>query len=289
MTKAASRTGALLGPIAVAALALAPEAASADEPARLTANIDGHPMPVFSYHPSGCAAPSILMVFHGNGRTAESYLRSARELADESCFVVYAPLFERDDFPNWAYHRGGLVEDGRLLPESEWTVEMAEELLDWARAQEGRPDAPVYLFGHSAGGQFLSRVAAYALPDDVERIIIANPSTYVMPSEDEAVPYGYGGLPDDEADDWLRDYLAAPITIYLGDEDRGEEDLTMTDQAVRQGADRVDRGEKTFEAARKVAEANGWPFNWTLVHADGVGHSARGMLGADEIIDALGF
>lgn len=264
-------------------------AATGNEVQRVTADIDGEALRVYRYRPDGCAQPAILMVFHGNGRGAKSYLESARQIADQGCFVVYSPLFDRDRFPNWAYHRGGLVDDGQLRPEEDWTVEMADDLLDWARQQEGQPQAALYLFGHSAGAQFLSRVAAYALPDDVRRIVLANPSTYVVPSSDEPVPYGYGGLPDAPAQDWMRDYLAAPITIYLGDEDTGGEDLTMTDAAIRQGRNRRDRGEQIFQRARKVAQDHGWPFNWTLVHADDVGHSARDMLSADEIVRALGF
>lgn len=264
-------------------------AATANEVQRVTADIDGEALRVYRYRPDGCAQPAILMVFHGNGRGAKSYLESARQIADQGCFVVYSPLFDRDRFPNWAYHRGGLVDDGQLRPEEDWTVEMADDLLDWARQQEGQPQAALYLFGHSAGAQFLSRVAAYALPDDVRRIVLANPSTYVVPSSDEPVPYGYGGLPDAPAQHWMRDYLAAPITIYLGDEDTGGEDLTMTDAAIRQGRNRRDRGEQIFQRARMVAQDHGWPFNWTLVHADDVGHSARDMLSADEIVRALGF
>lgn len=276
--------------VMLALAVLMPVAVSADEPVeQVSAEIDGRDMRIYRYHPRGCAAPSILMVFHGNGRAAKSYLDSARGIADRGCFIVYSPLFDRDRFPNWTYHRGGLVEDGKLLPEEDWTVEMVDELMDWARAQEGLPDAPGYLFGHSAGAQFLSRVAAYALPEHVSRIILANPSSYVMPSDDEQVPYGYGGLPEPEAEDWMRDYLAAPITIYLGEEDTGAKDLTTNPPALRQGRNRLDRGERTFEAARDAAAAQGWAFNWTLVYADDVGHSARGMLGAEEMVEALGF
>lgn len=281
--------GLALRSVAAIGLALIPAMAAADQTARLRADIDGHELTVFQYQPRGCAAPSVLMVFHGNGRTAESYLNSAKPLADEACFVIYAPLFDRDRFPNWSYHRGGLVDDGRMRPENEWTVEMADDLVDWVRAQDHGADPPIYLFGHSAGAQFLSRVAAYALPDDVSRIILANPSTYVLPTTDEAAPYGYGGLPGDMTQEWMRDYLAAPITVYLGDEDVGDEDLTMTDAAVRQGINRLDRGQRTFAQAEAIAKQNGWTFNWRLEYADGVGHTARGMLGADDMIEALGF
>ena len=257
---------------------------------RTTATIDGQDLRVFTYHPQNCASPSVLMIFHGNSRSARSYLESAVPLADKSCFALYAPLFDKERFPNWSYHRGGLIHDGRLRPMDEWTVELADDLVDWAQDENGNPDAPVYLFGHSAGAQFLSRVAAYSLPDEVQRIILANPSTYVLPTDDEDAPYGYGGLPDaGQADAWMRSYLAAPITIYLGDEDTGRKSLTMTDAATRQGVNRLDRGQQTFEDAKAAAAVRGWPFNWTLLHADEVGHSARGMLQSDAMTEAMGF
>lgn len=266
--------------------------ASADtaEISRRTANIDGKELPVFVYQPRGCAAPSILIIFHGNSRTARSYLRGSIPLADEGCFSVYAPRFSKESFPNWAYHRGGLLRAGKLRPEEEWTVEMIGDLVDWAQEQNGDPDAPVYLFGHSAGGQFLSRVAAYAMPDEVARIIIANPSTYVLPTEEEQIPYGYGGMPDSfQPDRRLREYLAAPVTIYLGQKDTGRKSLVTTDEAMRQGDNRLTRGERTYEMARKIAESRGLPFNWRLVRAEDVGHSARGMLQAHTIGRAMGF
>ena len=271
------------------ATALVAHRAPAQEAARVQANVDGHRIDVFVYHPQGCAAPAILLVFHGNGRGASSYLKSARDIADRGCFVVYAPLFDKDRFPNWSYHRGGIVHDGTFRPEDNWTTDIVDDLVDWARAQEGRPAADSFLFGHSAGGQFLSRVAAYDLPDDVDRIIIANPSTYVLPTLDEAAPYGFGGLPDKQAEAWMRAYLAAPITLFLGSDDTGSKDLTMNEQAVRQGKNRVDRGQRTFEAAKQVAASRGWAFNWQLVYARDVGHSGRGMLTADELTRAMGF
>ena len=258
-------------------------------PGEIEATVDRETMEVYTFRPSGCAAPSLLFIFHGNSRSARSYRNSAEDFADQACFVVYAPLFDKVRFPNWSYHRGGIVEEGVLRPEDEWTVELVDDLIAWARDQEGRPDAPVFLFGHSAGAQFLSRVAAYALPKEATRIVLANPSTYVVPSVEEDAPYGFGLLPTDEASQDLREYLAAPITIYLGLEDTGDEDLTMTEEAQRQGDNRLDRGRHVYEQGRNIAEENGWNFNWRLVYADGVGHTAGGMLRAEEFPAALGF
>ena len=263
-------------------------AASSGVSGEVTAVLDGTPFTVFTYRPQGCARPALLFVFHGNSRTAESYRNSARPLADRVCLLVFAPLFDKERFPNWSYHRGGVVHDGAVLPEEDWTVDYVDELVEWARRMEGRADAPYYLFGHSAGGQFLSRVGAYVPPEDAESIVIANPSTQVMPSLDEDAPYGMGDLFDGpEAEAHLRAYLALPIAIYVGLDDTGDEDLTMTEAAVRQGENRLERGKHVFEMARAVAREHGWDFGWELILVPGLGHSARDALAADEIMDAL--
>ena len=166
---------------------------------------------------------------------------------------------------------------------------MVAEMVSWARRREGRLDAPYYLFGHSAGGQFLSRVAAFAPPSDAMRIVIANSSSYVMPSLDEPAPYGFGGVFDlATGEAMIRRYLQLPVTIYLGAEDTGDEDLLENEAALRQGENRLERGETVFEAARSAAEATGSDFAWKLVLVPGVGHSAESMLGSDLVLEALG-
>lgn len=254
-----------------------------------TARIEGQGIEVFTYRPSGCALPSILFVFHGSGRTAESYRDAARPLADKACLTIYAPLFDKDRFPNWRYQRGGIVREGEVQPQESWTVGVVDDLIDWAQEQEGRPDADVYLFGHSAGGQFLSRMAAYEPLSEARRIVIANPSTYVWPDTDEDAPYGFDRLEDDNApeDEMLRAYLAAPVTVFLGTTDTGSEDLVTNEAAQRQGANRLERGLNVFEAARRTAQTRGWPFNWRLVTADGIGHAGGKMMRSPEMLNAI--
>ena len=258
------------------------------DPDRIIANLRGTPISVYTYRPSGCSDPALLFVFHGLGRSAKSYRDSARNLADQECMIVFAPLFDKDRFPSWRYQRGGIVYDHRLLPKEQWATAFVGDLVTWARQNENRPNARYYLFGHSAGAQFLSRVAAFQPPRDASQIVIANPSTYVLPSTNEPVPYGLGEMYGQvEAEERLKAYLALPITIYLGEEDTGDEDLSQTSSAMRQGDNRLDRGETTFESGRSLAQAKGWDFQWRMVTAPGIGHTARGMLGSDKIIEVF--
>ncbi len=176
-----------------------------------------------------------------------------------------------------------------MLPEDQWTTRLEEPMVDWARS-EVDGDENVYLFGFSAGAQYLSRVAAYERPQDIARIVVASPSTWVLPSLTEDGPYGFDGLGTDaEERQMLKEYLALPMTILLGseDDDPNDSDLATGSAAMRQGANRLERGIKTFEMGQEVAEENGWEFNWTLVIAEGVGHSGSDMLRAPEMIEAL--
>lgn len=248
----------------------------------------GEEIAVFTYRPPTCAKPSILFVFHGLNRKAAGVRRKAMDVAEQACLMVFAPLFDKARFPNWRYHRAGVVRDGRVQPADRWTAPVVRDLLDLSRRLIANPEAKVYLFGHSAGGQFLSRVAAYAPLHRVDRIVIANPSVYVTPSMVEA-PYGFGGVfAPEEAQSRLKAYLALPVTIYLGEEDTGERYLVKTSEAMRLGKNRRERGRAVYHMAEALARERGWPFGWTLVEASGVGHSSGGMLRNAAMLPALG-
>lgn len=264
--------------------------AAAREPgfSKVQAVLSGMPIDVFVYRPAGCTPTGILFLFHGINRDAADYRDEGRLLGDRQCLTVMAPLFDRDRFPNWRYQRGGVVRKGRVLPASDWTVSLIPGLIDWARRLEGNPDLPCILFGHSAGGQFLSRVAAYMSPD-VTRIVIANPSSYVLPSLEEAAPYGMGNMfAAADGEERLREYLAKPVTIYLGGNDTDHENLHGNAASRRLGANRLERGKTIYRLADELASAKGWPFNWKLVIAPGIDHSSKDMLVPFRAMAALG-
>ena len=56
---------------------------------------------------------------------------------------------------------------------------------------------------------------------------------------------------------------------------------------MRQGANRYERGTQIFQAARELAKNKGWDFNWRLVEAPGVGHSARRMYANPQVDAAI--
>jgi glycerophosphoryl diester phosphodiesterase len=96
-------------------------------------------------------------------------------------------------------------------------------------------------------------------------------------------------LPDEFSNDAaLRRYLAQPLTLYLGTADTVVDDnLTVSPEANAQGAVRLERGRKTFEAARQLAHDRGWTFHWRLVEAAGVKHDHTLMFNHPQAAVAL--
>ncbi|BAT58994.1 alpha/beta hydrolase family protein [Variibacter gotjawalensis] len=239
---------------------------------------------VFTYRPN-CQNPQLLVVFHGLNRNAENYRKSAQPLGDQLCMIVIAPEFDKERFSSSAYQRGGIVQKRRVMPYNDWTVQYVPAIIRWARTVEQRL-LDAYLIGHSGGGQFLSRVAAF-MPNDARRIVIANPGTHVFPNMAEA-PFGFGGVyPPGQEEGHIRRYLAAPVTIFLGEEDTGDENRNDSDDATAQGGTRLERGRNAFAAGQALARQRGWAFNWRIVELAGVGHSGRKMFSSREALDAL--
>lgn len=288
-------------------LGVAPAQAAFGSGSRTTsATIDGTRFTIYTYKPSCSNLQGIAFIHHGTSRDADGYRDSAITLAKAECVVIVAPLFDEDRFPSDDYQRGGVEDDGELRPEGEWTTRYMRGLIEWARGQYGDANASYALFGHSAGGQFLSRVAGYeatdnGLPAGLERIVIANPSTHVRASgvdeadgapvdinvSYDAIPYGFEDFKAPLAN--LKKYLALPVTIYLGSDDtQRDSDLATGTYADAQGRNRRARGEFVFNEAKANAQKLGVPFNWKLVYASGCGHSAGCMLRNSNADNAFG-
>ncbi len=257
-------------------------------------SIDGGTIDLYTYKPAQYNGGPLLLVLHGLNTNAPGYRDYAIPLADAHGFLVIAPLFDRKRFPTWRYQTGGLVRnqhiDGefQVEPATQWTGKLFLHIIDHVRTAEGRPDLGYSLIGHSAGGQALSRFAAFTA-HGAQRIIIANPSTWLWPSRKERFPYGYGGLPATLTDDTaLQRYLAQPVTALLGTADiKRSDNLNVSEGAERQGPNRYERGHNAFRAAQQLAQERGWTFNWRLVEVPDVGHSARRMFDSAQAQGAL--
>ena len=247
------------------------------------------PITLFTYKPASYRDGPLLLICHGVGRNAEEYRTFAITMAERFGALIVAPLFDRDRFPTDRYQRGGLVDgNGSLQPPEKWTFAVIPRIVAQVRAWEGRSALPYYLVGHSAGGQFLIRLAAF-LPGEATRIVVANPGSLLFPTRDQPFAYGFGGLPPElSTDDVLRRYLAAPVTLYLGTDDIYPlPSFDASPLAMQQGPHRLARGRACFAAAEQLARERGWAFNWRKVETPGIGHDAACMFAAKAAGDAL--
>lgn len=263
--------------------------------ARIHVDAGGASLEVHTYKPQRYEGRGLVLVLHGVGRNASGYRDYAVPLADSHGLLVAAPDFDRRRFPTWRYQWGGLVRRGdanadtlEVEPEERWTGRVLLDIVNALRTLEGAPSLPYAFVGHSGGGQSLSRVAGF-MNTGAQRIVIANPGTYLWPTHAARFPDGFGGLPPPWSDESaLRAYLAQPLTLLLGTADvNQDEDLSRRAGALAQGANRHERGHNAFREAQRLAKARGWTFNWKLVEVPGVGHSGRRMLGSEQAIAAL--
>jgi pimeloyl-ACP methyl ester carboxylesterase len=246
--------------------------------ATVAVTVGGQSLDLYTYRPANYTDGPLLLVFHGVLRNADDYRDHARGMGDRFRALIVAPRFPEDRFPIVSYQQGGLKLNGEVQPRNRWTWELIPQIATEVRRREGRPDLPYYLIGHSGGGQFLIRLSGFTTTD-ARRIVVSNPGTYLLPSREHDYPFGFGGLPDELANDAaLQRHLAQPITLYLAMEDtERDEYFDQTPPAERQGATRWERGNNAYKAAHELAKARGWTCNWRLVPVPGVGHDYEKM------------
>ena len=246
------------------------------------------PMKLYTYKPKDFSDGPVIMVFHGVLRNAEEYRDDSVEMGERFRALIVAPLFDETTFPKPKYQFGGILKNGTATPRDEWTGEYVNRIVKVIRHREGRPEMPLYLIGHSGGGQFVIRTSAF-VGTDAKRIVAANPGTHLFPNRAADFPFGFGGLPDElQTDARLKSYLAQPLTIYIGTKDiERDEYLDVTDPAELQGKTRFERGQNAFSAGKKIAEERQWPFGWKLVLAPDVEHDHTKMFNHSRCAEAL--
>ena len=233
----------------------------------------GPPLRVFYLEPPAGALPEapVVIVMHGVNRNADDYRDNWRDLAQRYGLRVYAPEFSAADFPGAAlYNLGGVGRDGP-------SAYAALEPLFSAIARPGGEAQGYYLFGHSAGAQFVHRALLFEDLPHLNTAYSANAGWYTLPDASQAWPYGTGGTPASEDD--IRRWVGMPLTILLGerDVDPRHQHLRHTPEAEAQGPHRYARGLNFANAARARADALGVTYGWRVGSVPGVAHDNAGM------------
>lgn len=235
------------------------------------------PMRVYTYRPRKCDTRCpIVFVMHGVTRTASHY-RDYWELpADSYDVIIVAPEFNTRNWPQEENYNLGEV--ARHADREKWAYSAIEHLFDEVRdGQNGYA-----IFGHSAGGQFVQRMA-FLRPDNRATVMVAaNAGYYLMPEwrKDKAGPaYPYSLVESKAGEAELRQALQRRLIVMLGEKDidPDHKDLNKSAGAMKQGPNRLERGENFFKAATAAAGDLGVKLGWELVEVPGVAHSAERM------------
>ena len=233
----------------------------------------------------------ILFVMHGAGRNPTSYLKAAAPVAERSGALAIAIEFSRDDYPKGNDYTLGVVTRGvvdrsalaqnRWRSPSRYVYMEVERLFDRIRRYLGGTQPDYYLFGHSAGAQFVHRLLTFVPEARVRRAVAANAGWYTLPltDADNAVPYSLAATPlADSEPTWL---LRAPLTILVGENDTADpsnDDMVRgTPAAMAQGRNRAERAHHYFSIGALRAEQTNTAFGWDFAEVPVAAHEVRPM------------
>ena len=258
-------------------------------------SLQGKPLTVQVFRPSqfDSVTGRIWFVMHGTSRDAERYLKTAMPVAEHHQVLVVVLEFSRNDYPTGDAYTLGVVTRGQAdavaVEEGRWRNPRQTPYMEIERTFSAVREAlqsrqPGYfLFGHSAGAQFVHRLLSFVRCPRVLKAVAANAGWYTLPTVDKKwppFPYSLRGAAREFQDPGQ--VLAAPLTVLLGTRDtRGKEEdtnLRGTEGAIVQGANRLQRGMTYYEVGQQAAHSANRPFAWKVQLVPGAGHEVAEVI-----------
>jgi hypothetical protein len=221
----------------------------------------------------------VVIVQHGMRRNGGEYRDAWVPVADRHGLLIIAITFPGPAwFGSGPYNDGNVrAEDGSVRPREAWSYAIPGRVFALLRATGVTTREKPYLWGHSAGGQFVHRLLGTQPRGNFEAVGAANAGWYTVPTLDRPFPEGLGGIGLTRDD--VVALLAWPLVIFAGDRDieTGADNLPRHEAATQQGPHRFARAHHYLERGRAEAAALGVVCNWRLVVVPGVGHDGVGM------------
>ena len=221
----------------------------------------------YAYVPerAGPGAP-LLVAVHGISRDGREQARAFEASAETHGWVLVAPEF--DETRHGDYQRLGRVDRG---PRADRAL---ENLVDACAKRFDLRFGPRFLFGFSAGGQFVHRYLM-AHPERVTAAVVGAPGWYTFPDPKRAYPHGLRvgrELPGVRM--VPTGFLRIPVLVAVGSRDfQRDRSLRQTARVDRQqGQDRLERAVRWVEAMNRLALRHELPPPVQLRVIKGVGH-----------------
>ncbi|TMM56350.1 hypothetical protein FEE95_16160 [Maribacter algarum] len=259
---------------------------------------------IFYYKPKTFNSNSkVLIVIPGAGRNANAYRDTWIDEAEKQGILILSPEYQEKDYPFENYHLCGLISDLNLdrslefvknsnmvkIDESklsfkvnpkqdEWIFKDFDRIFDLVKKATKSTQNKYDLFGHSAGGQILHRLALFGQSTKVNQIISTNSGFYTLPNFDSQLPFGLKNTRIKSQD--LKLAFEKRLIILVGELDNQHEvrgTLLRSETADKQGLHRLERAQYFYKQAKAFANLHQFNFNWEIEIVPEVGHDYRKM------------
>lgn len=246
----------------------------------------------------------ILLVLPGAGRNSDDYRNTWIETARRKNVLVAALGYPEETYDFAAYHMGGVIKNLTFVsaPSRErgvirlrdedivfdlnpvshtWLFNDFDRVFGVIAQACGSERAGYDIFGHSAGGQILHRLALLFPPSRARRIIAANAGFYTLPDFRAPPPTGVKGLGVTQGT--FARAFSRNVTILLGEHDNSDTaggTMLHTPKIDEQGLGRLTRGRTFYTQCRDMAARLETPFRWGYKVVPNVGHDYRAMSAA---------
>jgi poly(3-hydroxybutyrate) depolymerase len=221
----------------------------------------------------------VVIVQHGASRNGAEYCGAWVPAAERHGLLIVAITYPKGSWPDAVtYNNGHVLEDGGNLRLREgWSLAIPGRVFSLLREAGITRRDKTYLWGHSAGGQFVHRLLATQPHGIFEAVGAANSGWYTLPTLDLAYPDGLGGV-GLTRDDVVR-FLSYPLVIFSGDQDIDgtTENFPKHEAAMAQGPNRFARAQFYLERGRAEAAKLGVRCRWSRVVVPGVAHEGMRM------------
>jgi len=221
----------------------------------------------------------ILFFMHGADRKVDHIPGEVARDLEKYNILLILPEYSEQLFPKIEAYQYGNV---RTKPKELWTYYVNDRIFELVKRLTGSQQKKYYIWGNSAGAQFVHRQLIVGAYEFVEKAFASNAGVYTMPTRGtDPYPYSLKGL--DLTDEDLIKIFSLNFLILLGEEDVVQDAYFLkTQAAMRQGDNRLQRGKKFYSIAKKEAQRLNLKLKWQLITIPGCGHNPN-----DEMINVV--
>ena len=246
---------------------------------------------VFYHSPSHFNKDSkVLILLPGAGRNANDY-RDAWIHASETYNILVLSLeYSETFYPQfWNYNLAGMLTDVKINDQrtamtdfkinnnsNQWIFNDFDRIFNLVKNELKLRASHYDMFGHSAGGQLLQRLAIFKPESRAHKIMASNAGWYTLPDPTVDFPLGLKNIHRNDKDLNFNTHLV----LLLGEKDDASETrghLRRSPQVDQQGLHRLARGKYFYQNSKTIAKHMGKQFNWKLEIIPNVGHDFKAM------------